>query len=188
NIKGSRSIIFSVVRYGNVMGSRGSVIPFFLSKKDGEELTITDSRMTRFNITLNEAVDLVIFALENATGGEIFVPKLPSYKITDLAKASAPKCKIRYIGIRPGEKLHEEMVTLPESINTYETKKYYIILPSIQFFATNTNLKNSIKKLGAKKVKNEFSYSSGNNKHFLKVNELKKLIDLNILSNGNYTK
>jgi len=180
NIKGVRPITFSVVRYGNVMGSRGSVIPFFLSKKEGESLTITDSKMTRFNITLDEAVDLVFYALKNSTGGEIFVPKIPSYRITDLAQAVAPNRQIKYTGIRPGEKLHEEMVTIYESPKTYETRKYYVILPSIQFFATKKEVMKSIVKLKAKKVKEGFHYSSDNNKQWLDAVQLRKLIQKHI--------
>ena len=131
NYKGKHEIKFSVVRYGNVMGSRGSVIPFFLQKKNSGVLPITDERMTRFNITLQEGVDFVLQSLNLMWGGELFVPKIPSYKILDLAKAIAPKAKYEKVGVRPGEKLHEEMVTMTDAINTIEFDKYYVILPSI---------------------------------------------------------
>ena len=130
NIKGKKKISFSIVRYGNVMGSRGSVIPVFLNSKKTGTLLITDNRMTRFNLTLSQSVEMVEWALKNSIGGEIFVPKIPSYKILDLAKAICPNCKIKIIGIRSGEKLHEELVSIGESQNTLETKNYFIILPT----------------------------------------------------------
>ncbi len=131
NIRGSRDLRFSVVRYGNVMGSRGSVIPFFIDKKHEGILPITHKEMTRFNISLEDGVRLVFFAIENALGGEIFVPKIPSYKILDVAKAVAPGCELKEVGIIPGEKLHEEMITETDSLNTIELGKYYAILPSV---------------------------------------------------------
>src|SRR6266581_745323 len=137
NYKGRRAIKFSVVRYGNVMGSRGSVIPFFLNKKSGGVLPITDERMTRFNISLDDGVKLVLYALENMWGGEIFIPKIPSYRILDVADAIAPDCKKEVIGIRPGEKLHEEMITTTDAINTIEFEKYFVILPSIPLWDVN---------------------------------------------------
>lgn len=135
NISGSRDIKFSVVRYGNVMGSRGSVIPFFMNKRDtgAKELPITDMRMTRFNISLQAGVDLVMFAIGHHLGGEIFVPKIPSYHIVDVAKAIAPDLPQVEVGIRPGEKLHEEMITVTDALNTIDLGKYYAILPSVSF-------------------------------------------------------
>ena len=172
NIKGKRDISFSVVRYGNVMGSNGSVIPFFCSVKNSGELPITNPEMTRFNISLNEGVDLVMHALKNAIGGEIFVPKIPSYKILDVAKAVCPNCKIKIIGIRPGEKLHEEMITSSDSYFTYDLGKYYVITPNNDFF----NLKRFIEINEARIVPPGFSYNSKNNEHFLSSEELKGLI------------
>ena len=134
NIRGRNDINFSVVRYGNVMGSNGSVIPFFMKKKAEGVLPITDLKMTRFNISLSEGVDMVLHALEHAWGGEIFVPKIPSYKITDVAEAIGPECEQKVIGIRPGEKIHEEMITSSDSFNTYDLGKYYVILPQNPFW------------------------------------------------------
>ena len=168
NIKGTREITFSVIRYGNVMGSRGSVIPFFLKIKDKGYFPITNNKMTRFNISLNEAVKLVSWSVKNLKGGEILVPKIPSYKITDVAKAIKSNAKIKIIGIRPGEKIHEEMITSSDSQDTYDFGNYFaIIVPN---FITN------YKKIKLKKVKPGFSYNSGSNKKFLSVIELKKLI------------
>jgi len=172
NIRGRNDIDFSVVRYGNVMGSNGSVIPFFMKKKAEGVLPITDPRMTRFNISLSEGVDMVLHALEHAWGGEIFVPKLPSYKITDVAESIGPECKQKIIGIRPGEKIHEEMITSSDSFTTYDLGKYYVILPQTTFW----NLSEFIKKYNAKKVEEGFNYNSGINEYFLTVAELKKLI------------
>ena len=129
NIKGPRDIRFSVVRYGNVMGSRGSVIPFFLERRKTGVLPITDPAMTRFNIILQEGVDMVLWALENAQGGEIFVPKIPSYQITDMATRHRPRLRAYGIGIRPGEKIHEEMITASDSLNTVDLGRYFAILP-----------------------------------------------------------
>ena len=131
NFKGLKNIKFSVVRYGNVMASRGSVVPFFLNKKKEGIIPITDKRMTRFNITLQEAVNFVLFCLEKMWGGEIFVPKIPSYRLEDLAKAIAPRNKIKIIGLRPGEKIHEEMISTSDAVNTIEYKKYFIFLSHI---------------------------------------------------------
>lgn len=135
NISGSKNIKFSVVRYGNVMGSRGSVIPFFINKRNGgaKEIPITDMRMTRFNISLQAGVDLVMFAIGHHLGGEIFIPKIPSYHITDVAKAIAPDLPQIEVGIRPGEKLHEEMITMTDALNTIDLGNYYAILPSVSF-------------------------------------------------------
>lgn len=179
NMKGPRKIKFSVVRYGNVMGSRGSVIPLFLKKKEnGERIPITDPEMTRFNFLLEEAVELVFYTLKNCWGGEIYVPKIPSVKILDLAKAIAPKAKIQIVGVRQGEKLHEEMITASESGNTVELKKYYVILPQSPDLLWNQ--KQFIKKTGAKRVKSGFHYSSGENKIWLTVDEIRKLIKKHI--------
>jgi len=172
NIKGKMDIKFSVVRYGNVMGSNGSVIPFFMKKKKEGILPITDPNMTRFNISLQGGVDMVLHALETAWGGEIFVPKIPSYKITDVALAIAPDCKQEVIGIRPGEKVHEEMITSSDSFTTYDLGKYYAILPQVP----NFDLKEYIKKFEAKLVPQGFQYNSGENKEWVSVEEMRKLI------------
>ena len=172
NIKGNRKIKFCVVRYGNVFGSRGSVIPFFLKNKSKGELPITDKEMTRFNISLEHAVDVVMWSLKNLIGGELLIPKLPSYKIMDLAKAISPKCKTPIIGIRPGEKIHEEMVSSSDSQNTVELKDFYIILPSLN----EKILSIYKKKLGAKKVKKDFIYNSNSNNKFLTLKELNQLV------------
>lgn len=175
NISGSNEINFSVVRYGNVMGSNGSVIPFFIKRKKEGTLPITDKKMTRFNISLDEGVDMVLHALENAWGGEIFVPKIPSYRITDLADAIGPECEKKIIGIRSGEKIHEEMITSSDSFTTYDLGKYYVILPQNPVW----DLKTFIKKFKAKKVEEGFSYQSGANQDFLTVDELNSLIGQN---------
>jgi UDP-N-acetylglucosamine 4,6-dehydratase len=172
NIKGANKIKFSVVRYGNVMGSNGSVIPFFIQKKKQGVLPITDPNMTRFNISLQEGVELVLHALEHAWGGEIFVPKIPSYKITEVAKAIAPECKTEIVGIRPGEKIHEEMITASDSFTTYDMDKYYAILPQV----TNWSLPDYIKMFNAKKVKEGFKYNSGENSEWVNAENLRQLI------------
>lgn len=172
NIKGKQNIKFSVVRYGNVMGSTGSVIPFFIKKKKDRVLPITDPNMTRFNISLQEGVDLIFHAMETAWGGEIFVPKIPSYKITDVATAIGPECKQEIVGIRPGEKIHEEMITSSDSFSTYDLGKYYAILPQV----TNYNLQEYIKHFNAKIVPKGFQYNSGENKEWISVEEIRKLI------------
>ncbi|MDC0417217.1 UDP-N-acetylglucosamine 4,6-dehydratase (inverting) [Candidatus Pelagibacter sp.] len=170
NIIGSRDIKFSIVRYGNVLGSRGSILPFFLKQKNSDYFPVTNEKMTRFNITLKEACKMVLWTFENLKGGEIFVPKIPSFKIIDLAKAIDPKKKIKYIGIRPGEKIHEEMITSSDGNNTVDlNNKYYAIL-------NNSNKKLLSSYSSAKKVKENFSYSSGNNNKFLNINEIKKLV------------
>lgn len=173
NIKGSKNIRFSVVRYGNVMGSRGSVIPFFITQRKQGHIPITDSKMTRFNISLQSGVDMVMFAIENHLGGEIFVPKIPSYQILDLAKAIAPECEIRIVGIRPGEKLHEEMITDTDSLNSIDLGEYYAILPSVSF---NYSEDDFISHHGAKKLPFGFKYNSGTNDHWETVSSLQKLI------------
>ena len=172
-IKGKSKLTTSVVRYGNVMASRGSIIPILLDKKNEKKIKLTDRHMTRFNIALDEAIALVLFALKNAKGGEIFVPKLSSYRLIDLAKAVAPKAKFEFSGIRPGEKIHEEMISFSESANTIEYKNHYVILPSFRQYSLNNYIKNS---KGGKKIKKQFSYSSGDNKNFLKIHEIKKII------------
>jgi len=172
NFKGKRDIRFSVVRYGNVMGSRGSVIPFFLSKRHEEVLPITDERMTRFNITLQEGVDLVLYALAHMWGGEIFVPKIPSYRITDLAEAIAPGCRREVVGIRPGEKLHEEMITATDALNTIEFKDYYVILPSMPLW----DVRQFTEAFGGTRCPDGFMYNSGTNTAWLTVPELRELI------------
>lgn len=179
NYRGKHDIRFSVVRYGNVMGSRGSVIPFFIEKAKSGVLPITDERMTRFNITLQEGVDFVLMALGKMWGGELFVPKIPSYKILDLTKAIAPNAKLENVGIRPGEKLHEEMVTATDAINTVEFEDYYVILPSTQLWDIERFRKESNGEEG-KFCKYGFSYNSGTNEHFLSVEELVRLIKENV--------
>ncbi len=175
NFKGSKNIRFSVVRYGNVMSSRGSVIPLFLNKKKDGVIPITDKRMTRFNITLQEGVDFVLFCLKKMWGGEIFVPKIPSYRLIDLAKAVAPNCKLKIVGLRPGEKLHEEMISTSDAVNTIEFKKYFVITPYSKFI--NWNKKKFIKfNKEGKNCDNGFSYNSFNNKEYLTTNQIKKLI------------
>ena len=172
NIVGKKNITFSIIRYGNVMASRGSIIPIFMKNKNSRMLPITDTRMTRFNISVEEGVDLAIWTLKNTLGGEIVIPKIPSIKITDLAKAIAPNCKFKIIGARPGEKLHEGMITQNESYNTVELKNHYLILPERSIKFSNKYLK----KMKGKYVKNEFSYNSNNNKYFLSIKEIKKLL------------
>jgi FlaA1/EpsC-like NDP-sugar epimerase len=159
NIKGKKDIRFSVVRYGNVMGSNGSVIPFFLKKRADGVLPITDINMTRFNISLTEGVEMVLYALENAWGGELLVPKIPSYRLTDLAMAIAPECRMEIVGIRPGEKIHEEMITPSDSYSTYDMGQYYVILPQV----TEWNKDDFIAEFNAKSVEKGFSYCSGTN-------------------------
>jgi len=172
NIRGLRDIKFSVVRYGNVMGSNGSVIPFFLNRRATGTLPITDPEMTRFNISLADGVGMVLHALEHAWGGELFVPKIPSYRVTDLAEAIGPECEHPVIGIRPGEKIHEEMITTSDSFTTYDLGKYYVILPQVP----NWKLEDYIARHDAKKVPVGFNYTSGANKEFLTVEELRTLI------------
>jgi len=176
NIKGKQDIKFSVVRYGNVMGSNGSVMPFFLKKKETGELPITDPNMTRFNISLEDGVKMVLHALEYAWGGEIFVPKIPSYRITDIAEAIGPDCDHPVIGIRPGEKIHEEMITSSDSFTTYDLGEYYVILPQVP----NWDLEAYKKHFEAKLVPQGFSYTSGENEHFLTVEEMRTLIDAHV--------
>ena len=172
NIKGHRDLRLSVVRYGNVMGSRGSVIPFFLERRKTGVLPITDPAMTRFNISLQEGVDLVLWALENAQGGEIFVPKIPSYRITDLARAIGPECEHPVIGVRPGEKIHEEMITASDSLNTVDLGRYFAILP-----AAGAHSVESYRAVhGGEPVPPGYAYNSGSNPEFLTVEQLQGLI------------
>ena len=176
NYKGSNEIKFSVVRYGNVMGSRGSVVPLFLKQKKEKFITVTDSSMTRFNITLQEGVDFVIFAIQDMLGGEIFIPKLKSYSLKDLIKAIAPRMKVKHIGLRAGEKKHEEMISLNDSFNTVEFKKHYVIVPNSDKYRLNINKYLKIKKK-SKKVKNDFSYNSKTNFDFLNSEEINRIIN-----------
>ena len=176
NYKGKKNIKFSVVRYGNVMGSRGSVIPFFIKQKEKGFFPITDKRMTRFNITLKEGVDFVIHCLGKMWGGEIFVPKIPSYKILDVAKAIDPNAKLIFTGIRPGEKVHEEMITVNDSLNAVEFKNYYVILPATPIWDLQDFIENSSEESGLK-CEYGFSYNSRTNKEFLSVSDLQKLIN-----------
>lgn len=184
NIKGARELKFSVVRYGNVMGSRGSVIPFFINKRDSgaKELPITDMRMTRFNISLQAGVDLVMYAIGHHLGGEIFIPKIPSYHIADVARAIAPELPLKEIGIRPGEKLHEEMITSTDALNTIDLGPYYAILPSVSDRYTNEDF---VKHHNAIYVPQDFHYSSDKNTDWETVESMreniKKYIDPNFV-------
>lgn len=175
NFRGHRDIMFSVVRYGNVLGSRGSVVPFFLEKRKTGVLPLTDERMTRFNITLEDGVKLVLFALDTMLGGEIFVPKIPSYRITDLAEAIAPGCKCEIVGIRPGEKLHEEMITENDAMTTLEFDKYFIMLPSIR----KTDRLAAVEHSGVP-CSPGFRYNSGENTDWLSVEQLRALIQKHV--------
>ena len=172
NIKGDRDLSFSVVRYGNVMGSRGSVIPFFLQKAKTGVLPITDPAMTRFNISLSEGVDMVLWSLEHALGGEVFVPKIPSYRITDVADAISPNCEKPITGIRPGEKIHEEMITSSDSFTTIDLGRYYAILPS------DGRVNKLYQEAGIRctNVPAGFAYNSGSNPDFLSIQQLRTLI------------
>lgn len=179
NIKGTNPIKFSVVRYGNVMGSNGSVIPFFIKKKAEGKLPITDASMTRFNISLQGGVDMVMHAMEHAWGGEIFIPKIPSYRITDVATAVAPECEQIIVGIRPGEKIHEEMITSSDSFYTYDLGKYYTILPTVP----NFKIKDFVDSFSAKKVTEGFNYDSGTNTEWETIESLRNLIKEHVDSN-----
>ena len=176
NIKGYRKIKFSIVRYGNVMGSRGSVIPYFIGCSKKGSIPITDERMTRFNITLEQGVDMVFWVIDNALGGEIFVPKLPSYNIMDLANAIAPNCEKQIVGIRPGEKIHEEMITSSDGASTIELGNYYAILPSDGAMHKKYRLNN----IEYKNLMEGFCYSSNSNQDFLSINEIRELIKNNL--------
>jgi UDP-N-acetylglucosamine 4,6-dehydratase/5-epimerase len=177
NVIGKRDLRFSVVRYGNVMGSRGSVIPFFLERRKSGVLPITDPTMTRFNISLQEGVDMVMWALENAWGGEVLVPKIPSYRITDVATAVDPQCRQEIVGVRPGEKIHEEMITASDSFNTVDLGPYYAILPSARQYDAEEYCRGT----GASRVPPGFSYDSGSNPDFLGVEQLRALIRQHVL-------
>ena len=172
NIKGKRDIKFSVVRYGNVMGSRGSVIPFFLKRRKSGVLPITDERMTRFSITLEDAVAMVKYAIENTWGGETFVPKIPSYRLIDVAKAIAPHAKLEMVGIRPGEKLHEEMITSVDSMGALELARYFAILPPEPLWSVDAFKQ----RFQATPCKPGFHYASDSNTEWLSVDEIRSLI------------
>ena len=176
NIKGSKNIKFSVVRYGNVMGSNGSVMPFFLKKRKDGVLPITDKKMTRFNISLQDGCQMVFDAIEKAWGGELFVPKIPSYKIIDVATAIGPNCRQEEVGIRPGEKLHEEMITVSDALNTYDIGKYYAILPQKTIFEREE----FIKYFNAKLVDPNFSYNSGDNEEWETIESLRELVKIHV--------
>lgn len=176
NMKGSRDLRFSVVRYGNVIGSRGSVVPFFLQRRTSGVLPITHPDMTRFNISLEEGVDLVLYALEHSWGGEIFVPKIPSYKITEVAKAIGPDCRQEIVGIRPGEKLHEEMITETDALSTVELDKYYVILP----FTPRWDVDDFIRHFGGRRVEAGFHYDSSNNTEWLTAEQIREEIRLHV--------
>jgi UDP-N-acetylglucosamine 4,6-dehydratase (inverting) len=173
NIAGKHNIKFSVVRYGNVMGSRGSVIPFFIQKYKEGVLPITDEKMTRFNISLEEGAALVLYAMSHHLGGEIFIPKIPSYRILDVAKAVAPECKTNVVGIRPGEKLHEEMITPTDSLSTIDIGSYYAILPTVSYKYTEQDY---LKHHNGMKVREGFSYNSGENEEWDTVETLREKI------------
>ncbi|MDP3900353.1 MAG: UDP-N-acetylglucosamine 4,6-dehydratase (inverting) [bacterium] len=172
NLRGGKDIRFSVVRYGNVMGSRGSVIPYFLEKRKTGVLPITDPAMTRFNITLEQGVSLILFALKNMWGGEIFVPKIPSYRITDLAMAIGPECRQEIVGIRPGEKLHEEMITETDSYSTVEFKNYFVILPSRKKWLEE----DFMREFNGRRAQLGYHYRSNTNDRWLSVADLRYLI------------
>ena len=173
NLSGKKNIKYSVVRYGNVFGSRGSVVPLFLKQRKLGVFTLTDTRMTRFNITLEEGVNTVIWGMKNFYGGEILIPKIPSFKVIDLINAFGTKKKIKVIGIRKGEKLHEEMITTSDSLNTIDISKYYLILNDNQkcFEYYKKNFK-------AKFVSKNFSYASNTNNKFLNIKDLKKFLKI----------
>lgn len=176
NMRGKRDIKFSVVRYGNVLGSRGSVVPFFMKKRAGGVLPITDERMTRFNITLESGVELVLNALKIMWGGEIFVPKIPSYRISDVAEAIAPECAREIVGIRPGEKLHEEMITETDALNCIAFEDYYVILPSTQLWDEEAFCRAQ----NGQKCPQGFRYSSDTNTEWLSVETLREMISLHV--------
>lgn len=173
NISGDKKIKFSVVRYGNVMGSNGSVIPFFVKMKNQKQtLPITHPEMTRFNIPIEGGVEMVFYALHHAWGGEIFIPKIPSYRIVDVAEAIGPECEKPIVGVRPGEKIHEEMITSSDSLNTYDLGKYYTILPS----KTKWSLSDFLKTFNGTKVKEGFRYNSGENTEWETIDSLRSKI------------
>jgi len=176
NHRGWKDIKFSVVRYGNVLGSRGSVVPLFLKLRPTGRLPVTDQRMTRFSITLQEGVDFVIDCLERMWGGEVFIPKIPSYRIIDVAKAVAPECEVSVVGIRPGEKLHEEMITETDALNTVEFKDYYVILPSMRLWDVESFICTSSASNG-QRVEYGFRYNSNENHEFLTVDAIRLLVE-----------
>ncbi|MGP9820456.1 UDP-N-acetylglucosamine 4,6-dehydratase (inverting) [Salinarimonas sp. NSM] len=180
NIRGTRDIRFSVVRYGNVMGSRGSVIPFFLDRRRTGVLPITDPQMTRFNISLEDGVAMVMWAIEHAWGGEILVPKLPSYRITDLAEAIGPGCRQEVVGMRPGEKLHEEMITSSDSFYTVDIGGYFAILPATPDYT----FEDYTEAFGGSRVAAGYAYDSGTNEHFLTVEEIRELVETHVVGAG----
>lgn len=179
NFKGARDLRFSVVRYGNVVGSRGSVLPFFLDKAKTHKLPITHPEMTRFSISLADGVEMVLWALEQAIGGEIFVPKIPSYRIMDVASAIGPNCEISFVGIRPGEKLHEEMITASDSASTIDIGEYFVIA-SNEYEKIFDHYKSTY---NAVKVDDQFTYNSGANTHFLSVDEIRQIVKSQINNN-----
>ena len=176
NIKGDREIAFSVVRYGNVMGSRGSVIPYFMSKSKQGVLPITDVEMTRFNISLSQGVEMVLWSLEHLVGGELFIPKIPSYRIVDVAEAIGPSCRKQVVGIRPGEKVHEEMITSADSLSTYDMGSYFAILP----FDGLVQCQHHELQKQLQKVPQGFVYNSGTNSEFLSVQQIRDLIKVHL--------
>jgi len=179
NYSGEKGALFSIVRYGNVMGSRGSVIPFFLSLAETGVLPITDTRMTRFMISLEQAVELVWHAFEDMVGGEIYVKKIPSMAVTDLARVIAPKAEQKIVGIRPGEKLHEQMIGLEDAPYTYEYEDYFKVLPQIHNWDVDMNrIKNGTK------VRDGFEYSSNTNSHWMSDVKLQGWLDANMIENG----
>lgn len=180
NFTGSRELRLSVVRYGNVMGSRGSVIPFFLQKRETGVLPVTDERMTRFNITLDQGVQMVLYALESCLGGEILIPKIPSYRIMDVAEAVDPTCRKDIIGIRPGEKLHEEMVNTSDCWNTIENDQYYVIVPNLHHRDHKDTIQRFSKHHQALSVRDYFEYTSDKNDEWLTVEQLRDLISLHV--------
>lgn len=179
NMKGTRDLKFSVVRYGNVLGSRGSVVPFFMERTKTGVLPITHPEMTRFNITLEEGVNLVLSTIQQSWGGELIVPKIPSYRILDLAKAIAPHCKHEIVGIRPGEKLHEEMITESDSLNTLDCGSYYVIIPPSSSWTRDEFMKH----FKAKEVPQNFKYNSGTNTEWLTIDQIRQQIETHVLPN-----
>jgi UDP-N-acetylglucosamine 4,6-dehydratase len=174
NIKGKREVRFSVVRYGNVMGSRGSVIPFFMERRNSGVLPITHAEMSRFNISLEQGVDLVLYAIDQSLGGELYVPKLPSYNIMELAKAIAPSVETKIVGVRPGEKIHEDMITPSDALNTLEFDNHYVIYPNNERW--NKIAEDFLQQRKAKRVEDHFGYNSGENSEWLSAEQIRDLI------------
>jgi UDP-N-acetylglucosamine 4,6-dehydratase (inverting) len=174
NIKGKREVRFSVVRYGNVMGSRGSVIPFFMDRRSSGVLPITHPEMSRFNISLEQGVDLVLYAIDQSLGGELYVPKLPSYNIMELAKAIAPSVETKIVGVRPGEKIHEDMITPSDALNTLEFDNHYVIYPNNERW--NKIAEDFLQQGKAKRVEDHFGYNSGENSEWLSAEQIRDLI------------